>query len=74
MNYSYPNLENVYNYIRDYYDDHGISPTVREIQAALGMSSTSVVAYQIRRLVEEGRLTKVHQRSAARNVIPTAVL
>lgn len=71
---TYHTAENVYQYIRSYYEENGIAPTVREIRDALGMSSTSVVAYNIRRLLDDGRLTKVHQRSAARNIIPTASL
>lgn len=66
--------ESMYEFIRSYYEDHGISPTVREIQDALNISSTSVVAYRIKRLVEDGRLIKVHNRSAARNIIPTVSL
>ncbi|MFE6758196.1 winged helix-turn-helix transcriptional regulator [Streptomyces sp. NPDC057684] len=40
--------------IRVHIADHGEAPTVREIAAAVGLSSPSSVLYQLRRLEEAG--------------------
>ena len=44
-------------FIGEFIAKHGYSPTVREIQAGCGMSSTSVVHHHLRRLEREGVLT-----------------
>ena len=46
-------------FIDAYIKEHGYSPTMREIGAAVGITSTSHVSYHIDRLVEQGKLTKV---------------
>ena len=46
-------------YIDAYIKEHGFSPTMREIGAAVGITSTSHVSYWITKLVNEGKLTKV---------------
>ncbi len=61
----------IYTFIRDYYDQYGMAPTVREIQEAVGVSSTSVVNRHISKLIQLGHLRRVHDRPAARNIIPT---
>ncbi|MET7928300.1 helix-turn-helix domain-containing protein [Streptomyces sp. NPDC005349] len=48
--------------IRAHIADHGEAPTVREIAAAVGLSSPSSVLYQLRRLEEAGVLR--HARGA----------
>ncbi|MFI9780377.1 LexA family protein [Streptomyces sp. NPDC051956] len=44
--------------IRTHIADHGEAPTVREIAAAVGLSSRSSVLYQLRRLEETGVLRR----------------
>lgn len=44
--------------IRTHIADHGEAPTVREIAAAVGLSSPSSVLYQLRRLEEAGVLRR----------------
>ncbi|GAA1289048.1 MarR family transcriptional regulator [Streptomyces sp. NBC_01474] len=44
--------------IRTHIADHGEAPTVREIAAAVGLSSPSSVMYQLRRLEEAGALRR----------------
>ena len=44
----------ILDFVRAYAAEHGRAPTVREIRAALGISSTSVVAYSLRRLQRAG--------------------
>lgn len=45
----------------------GLSPTIREIGKATGISSTSVVNYHVRKLEDEGRLERVP--GASRGII-----
>jgi SOS-response transcriptional repressor LexA len=43
-------------YVERYIAEHGYGPTLREVQAACGLSSTSVAAYNVHRLVDDGAL------------------
>ncbi|MBI4197959.1 MAG: repressor LexA [Chloroflexi bacterium] len=45
-------------YIGDFLDEHGYPPTVRDIQYACSISSTSVVDYNLRILEREGRIRR----------------
>ena len=49
----------VLNYLQDFTDENGYSPSYREIQAGLGLSSVSAVAEHIDNLVNKGVLKKV---------------
>ncbi len=42
---------------------HGIPPTVREIQAEAGLSSTSVVQYHLKALKRDGRVSYLPNKS-----------
>ena len=44
--------------IRQYQADHGYPPTIRELQAMCGLSSTSVVSYHLVRLQAAGRIVR----------------
>jgi len=48
------------DFIMQYSRDHGYPPSIREIGQAVGISSTSVVNYNLNRLVDEGFLDR-HQ-------------
>jgi repressor LexA len=48
------------DFIQHYSREHGYPPSIREIGEAVGISSTSVVNYNLNRLVEEGYLDR-HQ-------------
>jgi repressor LexA len=48
------------DFIMQYSRDHGYPPSIREIGQAVGISSTSVVNYNLNRLVDEGYLDR-HQ-------------
>lgn len=50
-------------FIADYMDEHGRPPTVREIGQAAGISSTSVVDYNLRILEREGHLKRDRELS-----------
>lgn len=45
-------------FISDFTNESGYPPSIREIGAAVGISSTSVVNYNLNRLVEEGFLSR----------------
>ena len=46
------------DFIQAFSTDNGYPPSIREIGAAVGISSTSVVNYNLNRLVEEGYLSR----------------
>lgn len=50
-------------FIRQYAGEHGRPPTVREIGLAVGISSTSVVDYNLRLLERDGRLRRERELS-----------
>jgi repressor LexA len=45
-------------FLGDYIEDNGYPPSIREIGAAAGISSTSVVSYNLRRLEEHGYISR----------------
>jgi len=49
----------VLNYLQDFTEENGYSPSYREIMAGLGLSSVSAVAEHIDNLVSKGVLKKV---------------
>ena len=50
-------------FIRNYFSEHGRPPTVREIGNAVGISSTSVVDYNLRILERDGHLKRERELS-----------
>ncbi|NJN19527.1 MAG: repressor LexA [Oscillochloris sp.] len=50
--------EKILNYIQDFIFKHGYSPAIRDIQNDLAISSTSVVAYNLRALEEKGKIIR----------------
>jgi repressor LexA len=55
--------QNMLRFIRDYISDHARPPTVREIGNAVGISSTSVVDYNLRVLERDGHLKRERELS-----------
>lgn len=49
---------NIISYIRDFSRDKGYPPTIREIGQHAGISSTSVVNYNLNKLERDGHLTR----------------
>lgn len=47
------------NYLQDFEEENGYSPSYREIQSGLGLSSVSAVAEHVDNLVAKGVLRKV---------------
>src|SRR5438132_375473 len=50
--------ERMLEFIRDFRDEHGYPPTVREIGRAAGISSTSVVDYNLNVLEKGGHIRR----------------
>src|SRR6185436_4653802 len=55
--------ERMLQFIEDYMDEHGRPPTVRDIGVAVGISSTSVVDYNLRVLERDGHLRRERELS-----------
>ncbi len=53
-----PRQEQMIEFIQVFQDEHGYPPTIREIGAAVGISSTSVVNYNLEKLEEQGRIER----------------
>jgi len=50
--------EQILSYIESFIQRHGYSPSIRDIQLNLSISSTSVVAYNLKALEEKGKLKR----------------
>lgn len=50
--------EHILEYIQHFVKKHGYSPSIRDIQTNLNISSTSVVAYNLKALQEKGKLNR----------------
>src|SRR6185503_16832748 len=48
----------ILNYIEDFVQDHGYPPAIRQIQEKLDISSTSVVAYNLKALESKGMIKR----------------
>lgn len=46
--------QRIVQYVRQYTEEHGYPPSIREIGQAVGISSTSVVDYNLSQLVQKG--------------------
>ena len=57
------------DFIREYRDDHSYMPSIREMQAACNISSTSVVDYNLRLLERDGYIRRSPDISRAIEVV-----
>lgn len=53
-----PRQQEILNYIQGFVDEHGYPPAIRQIQDSLSISSTSVVAYNLKALETKGVLQR----------------
>ncbi|MFF4755294.1 LexA family protein [Streptomyces sp. NPDC002514] len=60
----------VLQFIKTYSDEQGYAPSLRNIADAVGVTSTSTVANQIRNLKKKGRITHHPLRSRTYQVVP----
>lgn len=72
----------IIEFLSEYTEEHGYPPSIREIGAAAGISSTSVVSYNLKRLEEKGFISRDEEISrgialtntARTQVVPQAVV
>ncbi len=64
-----PRQQHMLDFIRRYWKEHGYPPTLREIGAAVGISSTSVVNYNLERLEAMGFLVRHRETSRGLRLI-----
>ena len=50
--------KNIFDFIRKFLENAGYPPTIRDIQAGCGISSTSVVAYNLNILEQQGHIRR----------------
>ena len=50
--------QRILEFLSDYVEENGYPPSIREIGAAAGISSTSVVSYNLKRLEERGYISR----------------
>jgi SOS-response transcriptional repressor, LexA len=68
--------EKILGYIQEFLQKNGYPPAIRDIQNDLKISSTSVVAYNLKALQEKGKITrdnKVSRGITLPNMVPTPV-
>ena len=61
-----PRRQRIWEFVQEFYSDNGIPPTVRDIQKACEISSTSVVDYNLEKLSQAGYLNR--RRDVARGI------
>ena len=52
-------------YIKSYIDGYGYAPSIREMRDECGISSTSVVDYHLKKMVDEGTIRKDDNKARA---------
>jgi repressor LexA len=62
----------ILEFLNEYVEENGYPPSIREIGAATGTSSTSVVSYNLKRLEERGYLSRDRQVSRGLKLTSTA--
>ena len=64
--------EKILEFVQEFVRDNGYAPSVREIGAAVGLSSTASVSYQLKRLQEQGFLSAPNSKGVKRAIATTA--
>src|SRR5947209_13242037 len=64
--------KNILKYIEDYVSERGYAPSIREIGDRVGISSTSVVDYNLRVLEREGRIFRDREVSRGIGLVNAA--
>lgn len=61
--------QEVYEYIVQYHQSHGVAPSVREIACGVGLRSPASVQHYIEVLAEAGMVT--HAKGKMRTLVPS---
>ncbi len=61
----------ILHYLEEFIGENGYPPSIRQIQSALGLSSTSVVDYNLNLLEQRGLITR--QRRSSRSITVTGM-
>jgi repressor LexA len=64
--------QRIIEFVNEYVEENGYPPSIREIGAAAGISSTSVVSYNLHRLEEKGYIGRDREVSRGLKVISAA--
>ncbi len=64
--------KNIIKFIEDYVDERGYPPSIREIGDRVGISSTSVVDYNLKVLEREGRIRRDREVSRGLELVGSA--
>ena len=59
----------IYYSIKQYYIEHGISPTIRDLCNMTGKKSTATILYHLRRLKKKGYIDFLEKKSRTIRVI-----
>ena len=62
----------IVDYVNQFIQEHGYSPSVREIGAAVGLRSTASVSYHLQALQEKGLLASPGAKGRKRAIVTTA--
>ena len=62
----------ILSFVKTYWQAERVSPSNREIQLALGISSTSVVDYHLRIMEREGMI-QARPKGRTRSIVPTGM-
>jgi repressor LexA len=62
----------ILDFLSDYQDKHGYSPSIREIGRHIGVDSTSLVDYYLNQLAEKGYIERDNRVSRSIRVLKTA--
>jgi len=65
--------DTILRFINTHVKTYGFPPSIREIAAVAGTSSTSVVSYNLDRLTQAGYLAKTPSKSRAHKLTPRAL-
>ena len=58
-------LNDVLEYVRQYNENYGYSPSIREICSALGIKSTATCHYYLKKLEKNGEIIKASSKKRA---------
>ena len=64
--------QRILDFLSEYIEENGYPPSIREIGAATGTSSTSVVTYNLERMVEKGYINRDREVSRGLKLTSTA--